>query len=239
MKKRQTCYGTCCYFSSLQQRLPSHTVCHILNISAWAGWWEAHGRRMEPKSRGSTGVAARGREAGGTRGQPGDSQGLGTQLHWQCLVQVANQTRAVCGWCKKVSKGREKLLPIRVRLRKASGFYGFFVTSTVWCFFACVNPMLRSHSQMRTPIISPSFDFSCPGPLQWHSTLHSSSNTLAGFLCSVMTVCKINPVEMASLIQETYHSLAGASDLTHMHKDRQHHDEEIDIKLKFSGFLFC
>lgn len=49
--------------------------------------------------------------------------------------------------------------------------------------------------------------------------------------------CKSNPVPMAYLIQVTYHSLAGASDLTDMCKGTQHHDEEIDVKLKCSRFL--
>lgn len=43
--------------------------------------------------------------------------------------------------------------------------------------------------------------------------------------------CKINPVEMAYLIQVTYHLLAGSPDPTNRPKERQNHDEEIDVKL--------
>lgn len=132
------------------------------------------------------------------------------------------------------AKAARNFSQIPVRLRKASWLQGLFVSSIVWCFLTSINPMLRSCLQMSTPAIPPSFDFTCPGHLQWHKTLRSSSNTLLRFLCPVLTV---KLILFKQLIWFKWLIALLLVPLTYVCKDRQHHNEETDVKLTSSGFL--
>lgn len=122
------------------------------------------------------------------------------RLHWQCFMQAENQSREFYWQGKTASEGATNFNQIQVRLIKASWFQGLFLSSTVWCLFICINLMMRAS----TPIIPPSFDFVCPGCLQWHIMQQLK------YLPRVSLPsgnCKINPVQMDYLIQMTYHTL--------------------------------
>lgn len=132
-----------------------------------AAAWGEKGRRQRGHGQGLRGTAAGGAGSTWCRQQ----------------IRLGQFTDSVRQQARRVRKFSQ----IQARLRKASRCQDLFASSTTWCFLICINPMLRLCSQVSTPVIPPSFDFGCPGHLQWHSTLCSSSSTLLGFLCPGVT----------------------------------------------------